>query len=128
MVPAWGAARTGIGQERARTRQGAKKRELSVDMPHPGRKMRTPWPALCAFGSLFKNAKTSHSCGRSIQAASKPFGRVLGQTFRLARLLQFNCNQLKSLIMAQIERWRQASYMQVERERPFRGPSRVADG
>ena len=29
------------------------------------------------------------------------------------------CNELKSLIMAQIERWRQASYMQVERERPF---------
>ena len=28
-------------------------------------------------------------------------------------------NELKSMIMAQIERWRQASYMQVERERPF---------
>ncbi len=28
-------------------------------------------------------------------------------------------NKLKSMIMAQIERWRQASYMQVERERPF---------
>ncbi len=41
--------------------------------------------------------------------------------------------QLKSLIMAQIERWRQASHMQVERKRrePVFGLAsgrRVADG
>ena len=34
----------------------------------------------------------------------------------------------ESLILAQNQRWRRASDMQVERERPLRGPSRVASG
>jgi len=33
---------------------------------------------------------------------------------------------VKGLILAQNERWRRVSYMQVERESPLRGASRVA--
>ena len=36
--------------------------------------------------------------------------------------------ELKSLILAQIERWRHALHMQVERERGGNSPSRVANG
>ena len=36
--------------------------------------------------------------------------------------------KLKSLILAQIERWRHALHMQVERERGSNPPSRVANG
>ena len=37
-------------------------------------------------------------------------------------------NLNESLILAQNQRWRRASDMQVERERLLRGPSRVAHG
>ena len=36
--------------------------------------------------------------------------------------------QLESLILAQNQRWRRASYMQVERESGLRAAGRVADG
>ena len=35
---------------------------------------------------------------------------------------------MESLILAQNERWRRGLGMQVERERIFRGPSKVANG
>jgi len=35
---------------------------------------------------------------------------------------------MESLILAQNERWRRASYMQVERERVLRGVSKAANG
>jgi hypothetical protein len=37
-------------------------------------------------------------------------------------------NSNESLILAQNQRWRRASDMQVERESPLRGTSRVAHG
>jgi hypothetical protein len=52
----------------------------------------------------------------------------LSDTEQPVRIMFQRTNSNESLILAQNQRWRRASDMQVERESPLRGTSRVAHG
>ena len=52
----------------------------------------------------------------------------LSDTEQPVRIMFQRTNSNESLILAQNQRWRRASDMQVERESLFRGASRVAHG
>jgi hypothetical protein len=52
----------------------------------------------------------------------------LSDTEQPVRIMFQRTNSNESLILAQNQRWRRASDMQVERESPLRGASRVAHG
>ena len=55
-------------------------------------------------------------------------GSVRGSGRSLSNASKESFFPTESLILAQDERWRCALYMQVARERPLRGPSKVANG
>ncbi len=65
---------------------------------------------------LFKN-KTTDRCGCSVSWLVRLYrtAKEIEVPQEIVRFLEFYWIELKSLILAQIERWRHALHMQVER-------------
>ena len=69
------------------------------------------------FGGVYADQRSDSRC------LGWPEGVLTRTSLAIPRVEPF---QVKGLILAQNERWRRVSYMQVERESPLRGASRVA--